>query len=148
MSNFKSTHLIGLTAAGALGLIAAVAVAADSPKIEKRDVVIRVAPPAFADLDTNKDGAISTAEFDAFHAAHQPPLAEDDLPPPPPGGKRMRMMIMGGEGLDADKDGKVSFAEFSGPMKARFDELDANKDGVLDDSEQPKGRMFERRLRR
>ncbi|MBP2157715.1 MULTISPECIES: EF-hand domain-containing protein [Asticcacaulis] len=148
MSNLKSPYLIGLTAAAAFGLIAAVAVAADSPKIEKRDVMIRIAPPAFADIDTNKDGAVSPAEFDAFHAAHEPPLAEGDLPPPPPGGKRMRILRMEGGDLDANKDGKVSFAEFSGPMKAHFDEMDANKDGVLDDSEQPKDRMFERRLRK
>ncbi len=146
MSNLKTPYLIGLAAAG-LGLIAAAAIAADGPGIEKRDVMIHIAPPAFADIDTNKDGAISQSEFDSFHSEHRPPLAGDDLPPPPPpGGKRMRM-IMGDEGLDANKDGKVTFDEFSGPMKAHFDELDVNKDGVLDKTEPPKGRRFERRLR-
>lgn len=145
MSNLKSPYLVGLAAAG-LGLIAAAAIAADGPRVEKRDVVIRIAPPAFADIDTNKDGNISKAEFDAFHAEHQPPLAEDGLPPPPPGGKRMRILRMEGE-LDTNKDGKVTFAEFSGPMKAHFDEMDANKDGVLDKAEQPKDHMFQRRLR-
>jgi hypothetical protein len=149
MSNFKPQYLVGALAAS-LGLMAAVAIAADGPPIEKRDVVIRMAAPAFADIDTDKDGNISQAEFDSFHAEHKVAMDDDDLPlpPPSPGGKRMRMMIMGGEGLDANKDGKVSFAEFSGPMKTHFDELDANKDGVLDDSEQPKGRTFERHLRR
>lgn len=144
MSNLKTPYLIGLVAAG-LGLIAAAAIAADGQEIEKRDVMIRIAPPAFADIDTNKDGAISQSEFDRFHSEHRPPLAGEDLPPPP-GGKRMRM-VMGGEGLDANKDGKVTFDEFSGPMKAHFNELDVNKDGVLDKTELPKGRRFERRLR-
>ncbi len=148
MSNLKSPYLIGLAGVLGLGVIAAAAIAADGPKIEKRDVVIRLAPPAFADVDANKDGVISQSEFDSFNAEHRVPLEDDDLPPPPPGGRRMRMAIMGGEGLDTNKDGKISFAEFSGPMKTHFEELDANKDGVLDESEQPKDRMFERRLRR
>ena len=145
MSNLKSPYLIGLAVAG-LGLIAAAAIAADGPRVEKRDIVVRIAPPAFADIDTNKDGTISQSEFDSFHTEHQPPLAGDDLPPPPPGGKRMRILRMKGE-LDTNKDGKVTFAEFSGPMKAHFDEMDANKDGVLDKTEQPKDHMFQRRLR-
>ena len=37
---------------------------------------------------------------------------------------------------DGDKDGKVSFAEFSAGHKKRFDDLDANKDGTIDESEQ------------
>jgi hypothetical protein len=148
MSNFKSSYLIGLAGVLGLGVIAAAAIAADGPKIEKRDVVIHLAAPDFADIDTNKDGAISPAEFDAFHAERKQALDDGDLPPPPPGGKRMRMAILGGERLDTNKDGKISFAEFSGPMKTHFEELDANKDGVLDETEQPKDRMFERRLRK
>jgi hypothetical protein len=131
MSNLKSSYLIGLAGVLGLGVIAAAAIAADGPKIEKRDVVIHLAAPDFADIDTNKDGAISPAEFDAFHAERKQALA-----------------ILGGERLDTNKDGKISFAEFSGPMKTHFEELDANKDGVLDETEQPKDRMFERRLRK
>jgi hypothetical protein len=150
MSNLKSPYLIGLAGVLGLGVIAAAAIAADGPKVEKRDVVVHLAPPAFTELDANKDGVISQSEFDGFNAEHRALPEGDDLPPPPPppGGKRMRMAIMGAEGLDTDKDGKISFAEFSGPMKMHFEELDANKDGVLDENEQPKDRMFERRLRK
>jgi Ca2+-binding EF-hand superfamily protein len=37
--------------------------------------------------------------------------------------------------LDADHDGKVSFAEFSGQEKKRFARIDANEDGYLDREE-------------
>lgn len=36
---------------------------------------------------------------------------------------------------DGDKDGKVSFAEFTASHKKRFDDLDANKDGSIDEAE-------------
>lgn len=141
-----------LSLAGGAGLVmAACAVFAcaepqDSAlKIEKRDIVVHIAPPAFADIDANKDGAISQAEFDAFHASHKPLAGMDDLPPPPPGGRRMRIEMTGGEGLDANKDGKISFEEFSAPLKAHFNVLDADRNGVLDDSEMPKSGKFEHR---
>jgi len=38
--------------------------------------------------------------------------------------------------LDRDGDGKVSRKEFDGPPNA-FDQLDADKDGYLSDSESP-----------
>ena len=40
--------------------------------------------------------------------------------------------------LDTDKDGKVSFAEFSAPMQDMFNHLDANHDGTLSADELPK----------
>lgn len=46
-----------------------------------------------------------------------------------------RMMLRGGEGLDANKDGKLSLEEMQAPLKAHFTELDKNKDGFLDASE-------------
>lgn len=41
--------------------------------------------------------------------------------------------------MDTDRDGKVSWTEFSARMKAAFDKLDTNHDGYLDPSEMPKG---------
>lgn len=37
--------------------------------------------------------------------------------------------------LDSDKDGKVSFAEFTAVQKKHFDGMDANKDGSIDEAE-------------
>jgi len=41
----------------------------------------------------------------------------------------------GGEGLDANKDGKLSFEEFAGPMRDHFKEADKNNNGFLDKDE-------------
>ncbi len=101
--------------------------------------------PAFEDMDSNKDGSISKAEFDAFHTAHHPG-DKMDMPMPPPcgdehegqGGEHRRIMIRHMGDLDANKDGKITFDEFVAPMKEHFNELDANHDGVLQGDEMPK----------
>ena len=68
----------------------------------------------FKEMDTNGDGAISEAEFNAFHA------------------KRFKEM-------DANGDGKITYEEMEAGHKKmmekakgrRFDEADTNHDGVL-----------------
>lgn len=89
--------------------------------------------PKFSDLDVNKDGVISQAEFDAFRPEREPgghdghhDGAGDRLPPPDRAD------------LDANKDGKISLDEFLAPAKAHFARLDANHDGVLEPDELPK----------
>ena len=47
-------------------------------------------------------------------------------------GKMMERMTAA---IDGDKDGKVTFQEFTVSQKKRFDNLDANKDGVIDEAE-------------
>jgi len=91
--------------------------------------------PAFADLDTNHDGSISQAEFDAF----APPLPPEgpDGPPPPPHGMGMGRHHMDMKALDKDGDGRISQDEFLAPAKDHFARLDANHDGVLDSGELP-----------
>ena len=95
-------------------------------------------PPAFSDIDSNKDGVISQDEFAAFHAKmkehHDHGHDGDD------GhhghhhwGKGHPPMDM--KMLDENGDGKVSFDEFVAPMKKHFDRMDANHDGVLEADE-------------
>ena len=75
----------------------------------------------FKEMDTNGDGAISKAEFDAFHA------------------KRFKEMDSNGDGkitLDEMKAEHKKLLEKGGRM--RFDEADTNHDGALSREEAEK----------
>ena len=74
----------------------------------------------FTKLDTNKDGVLSKTEFMA--AAPQSAGAA-------PNGANIVAQ------LDKNKDGKVSAEEYRGPVLARFDAIDTNKDGTISDAE-------------
>ncbi|ESQ74378.1 hypothetical protein ABAC402_14705 [Asticcacaulis sp. AC402] len=114
-----------------------------------REEFNRPPPDPFDLMDGNKDGSVTEEEFKAFKPPHMerevvmihggPGMAgPDDLDGPPPPGARIHkreIRIIGGDGLDANKDGKVTFEEFSAPMKDHFGEMDANKDGVLSGDE-------------
>lgn len=129
----------GLIFAG-LCAVPALAGEAQAPQM---DLKVSPARPAFSDIDTNKDGVVSQAEFDAF----RPPAPDGDRQGPPPGGRRGHPPHGDGphgpppfagrdlKRLDTDGDGKVSLEEFIAPAKARFSEMDTNKDGFLDENE-------------
>ena len=75
----------------------------------------------FALLDKDKNGQISLAEFKVAAAAKMAQIPEAAL-----------------QKFDANKDGKVSPAEFKGPVLAAFDRADTNKDGRLSPEEKKK----------
>jgi hypothetical protein len=70
----------------------------------------------FTAADTDKDGNVSAAELNAFH---EKKAAERKT-------EREKRMY---ERLDANKDGKVTKDEFEGA--GRFDKMDKNKDGKI-----------------
>lgn len=80
----------------------------------------------FTRLDANRDGVLSRAEFDA--------------------GDRVRLVAEGSAKaltkLDTSGDGRISAVEMQRPALARFNRLDANKDGVLQPSERRRGEGF------
>ena len=109
--------------------------------------------PAFAKLlehaDANRDGRIDPGEFDALAqrvvaarktAAAKPgekptPVAADGSDgPADPRIQRLKTLIDRLKAQDADKDGRLSRAEFRG-RAAAFERLDANQDGFLDRSD-------------
>ncbi|MDI7776296.1 EF-hand domain-containing protein [Asticcacaulis sp. EMRT-3] len=119
----------------------------------------KMAGRMFDRLDTNHDGSISEAEFNAARPPHGPKgrmggwqhgwrhhgmkhqggwRRDHDGPLPMATGHMGHGMgPMALKALDTNGDGKISFAEFSARMKARFDKLDTNHDGVLEASEWP-----------
>ena len=79
----------------------------------------RLAERQFAQLDADKNGYLSVAEFKA--GAARPRMA--------PGQTVLTM-------LDGNKDNRVTAAEFAARRFAEFDRLDANRDGVISVQEQ------------
>lgn len=87
---------------------------------------------AFARLDADGSGAISFEEFSAVRERRGPgPVAR-----------------FGARAADTDRDGTVTQAEFASAMLARFDRLDANKDGTIGADERRAPRRMMRRERR
>ena len=75
---------------------------------------------SFHQMDKDKNGSLSLAEFNAAPSA-QSPKADAT--------RRLQR-------LDTDKDGKISRAESRAPAEAQFARLDKNKDGILSVEEQ------------
>ena len=72
----------------------------------------------FGQLDTDKSGQLSRAEFLA--AAPNPRVAAGDTTL---------------QRVDGNKDGKVTLDEYRSLMLAAFDSIDANRDGTITDAE-------------
>ena len=108
---------------------------------------------AFDRVDADDSGGISLAEFAALREQRGEMRAERRGP----GGPRLGRRGRGGPGAgfgprgaraaDADNDGAVSQAEFASAALARFDRLDANKDGTVgaDERRQPRRMRGQRR---
>jgi Ca2+-binding EF-hand superfamily protein len=79
----------------------------------------------FRQLDTNKDGQLSQADF---NAGSPPPRLRDPAP-----AAFMQQM-------DSNKDQKLSPAEFGATTLANFDRLDLNRDGIVSVEERQKAR--------
>ncbi len=112
----------------------------------------------FAEIDTDHNGSISRAEFDAHHAMHHgmagmrhdgPPMEGRADGGPPPGdrmaGDGMRDGMRGGRGAmmgmrGARGDQPVVIADAVKRALARFDAADANHDGTLTPEERQAAR--------
>lgn len=130
-----------LLAALAAGMAApSFAQAADGLVLGQRNIarteVSAFVKKQFADMDTNRDGFVSQAEFDKYRARQ---------PAQPQGQKTLahigsRWM----EKTDANGDGKVSLAEAIERPLEMFDMADMNRDGVVSVDEQQMASLFMR----
>ena len=111
----------------------------------------------FEQLDTDRNGSISRAEFDAVHAQHADRKADrkadrramrhDGMGK---GGMRGGHMMGGAmfEMSDSNKDGKVSLQEATAAALQHFDMADANRDGQITRDERTQMRKKMRADRR
>ena len=85
------------------------------------EVIKKERDAAFAKFDTDGNGSISKAEYEAH--AKLPTIREPDAKP-----------FL--DKFDADKDGTISKDEFRAPTISNFERLDKDKDGTLSVAEQ------------
>ncbi len=89
----------------------------------------------FERMDTDKNGAISRAEFDTARSVGHRGMGGEHGMRMGHGGGRMMMMA------DADKDGRVSQAEAVTGALAMFDRADTDKNGTLTPEERRAARQ-------
>jgi len=110
--------------------------------------------------DSNSDGVLTRAEFDANRQSHFARLDADNngqltreemragRPARGEGHRGHRGQGRGFGNVDANNDGNITREEFlAGPI-ARFERMDANRDGVISADERPQRQARERGERR
>lgn len=105
----------------------------------------------FAEMDRDRNGSISRAEFDAHHASAMENRAERRESRMERRADRMERREMRGTGLrintrqferfDANNDGRLSLAEAQVRPLARFTAADANRDGTVTVEERRESRQ-------
>ncbi len=80
----------------------------------------------FTAMDANKDSLVDADEIRAHHRAHMGQMM-GGMGKGPGAGRTPQMIAL----MDANKDAKISVAEW----EAHFKAMDANKDGTLDQKE-------------
>ena len=108
-------------------------------KVQTRAEVQAKVAEHFARVDTNRDGAITRAEWDAAQAQRQQRVAArdqngDGRPDAKRFGHRGMMGGFGGrmfEMADTNHDGRVSLQEAQAAALQHFDMVDSNRDGRI-----------------
>jgi EF hand domain-containing protein len=86
-------------------------------KVSKEEFLAK--RPGFDKIDGNHDGSVTSEEVKAMPAVQKH------------GGTGQNFVAH----FDADKDGKVTTAEYDAKRSTFFDKMDKNKDGMIDQSE-------------
>ena len=143
----------------ALGLLAGTA-AAQAPQVSTRGDVQKQVDTNFDKGDTNNDGFLNRAEIQAMTSKAlegvQPKLEAEFKALDKDGNGQISLAEFKAAAaaklaqnpdltlsrFDANKDGKISGAEFRAPVMAAFDKVDTNKDGKVtaDEAKKAQGR--------
>ena len=133
----------------ALGLLAGTAAAAQAPQVRIRGDVQKQVDTNFDKGDTNNDGFLNRAEIQAMTSKAlegvQPKIEAEFKALDKDGNGQISLAEFKAAAaaklaqnpdltlsrFDANKDGKVSGAEFRAPVMAAFDKVDTNKDGKV-----------------
>lgn len=144
MTTVSKRILVGTAIMGLLALpVAAGAVAPVTPEKTGEARGGKFIDRMFERLDANKDGVVDKAEFDAFRAQRIEAADANkdgflDRKEVRESRREMRdewRKHSGLMGRDSDGNGEVSRDEFLAAPEARFDKLDTNHDGRLDQGE-------------
>jgi hypothetical protein len=110
------------------------ALAQSAPRLGERPIarteVIAAIKHQFAAMDSNHDGVVSQAEFQAYRTR------QADSPDAPGAGAFGHVGSRWFERADGDGDGRVTLAEAEAHPLRLFDMADANRDGVVSVEEQ------------
>jgi hypothetical protein len=114
----------------ALALFAAPTLAQDLSVLPDRPIARSEVEAAvkrqFAGMDANHDGVVTRAEFERFRARQKPATGIDAL---------THVSEHWFDKVDADGDGRVTYAEASSRPLRLFDMADINHDGTVSPSE-------------
>ena len=121
----RIAHLpLALLATAAPALAQDLSALPDRP-ITRTEVIVAI-KKQFAAMDANHDGAVTREEFERFRA-HQPPAT---------GLAALTYVSSTWFGhVDADRDGRVTYAEASARPLRLFDLADVNRDGTVSPAE-------------
>lgn len=103
---------------------------------------IAQADARFEQMDTDHDGSVSTAEMQSYRQAMRDRRIArgGDVPPPPPMDGKHDGKAGGAPNGVPDFSRTITRQDFTDRAAKRFDRMDANHDGVLDEAERAAGR--------
>lgn len=117
---------------GMRGMGGLMAADANHDGIITRQEAIAAADRRFDAIDTDRDGKISPDEMSAYRQ-EMATRRGGDMPVRPPGGPRHALGM--GRKADPNGDGVVTRDEYRARQLERFDRMDANHDGRIDQTE-------------
>lgn len=151
MTKFLTVSAMALVATAAVAVAQPTPAPAGPDQVMTRGDVQAKVRQHFAQLDANKDGAITTAEIGEMKMQHGGVGGHDGMGKHHMGGGKMggggmaggRMIVM----ADTNKDGRITLPEAEAMALQHFDKMDVNRDGQVTRDERRAGRPMMIKMR-